>query len=159
MNEGITRRGLCKAAVLGAVSAPLLGAQESEDLAMIGKTERTQFAINVEMWWRKLPFLKRIEETAKLGFPAIEFWPWRNKDLDAIKRLCTEHGLEVAQFTAWPFTPGMNNPKNHDKVAEEITDACKTANFLDCKLMTVVGGNDQPGMTQEEMLIFNFHFC
>jgi hydroxypyruvate isomerase len=134
---------------MGAMAVPLL--QDENAPSSIGRTERTQFALNVEMWWTRLPFLKRIEEAAKLGFPAVEFWPWRNKKIDQIKRLCEELKIEVAQFTAWGFVPGMNNPKNHDKVLSEITEGCKTANHLNCKKMTVVGGNDQPGMTQEEM--------
>jgi hydroxypyruvate isomerase len=160
-DTGISRRTLCKTALCGAASAALgsskLAAEDKaedkkkEKKVPIGKKPITQFAINVEMWWRKLPFADRIKKAARLGFPAVEFWPWRNKDLDEIKSLCGELGVEIAQFTAWPFVPGMNNPKNHDKVVSEIEAACKTANFLNCKKMTVVGGNDQPGMSQEEM--------
>jgi hydroxypyruvate isomerase len=148
---GISRRTLLSASAALGLSAPLLGGEEEEALDTIGKTGPTRFAINVEMWWQGLPFLKRIEEAARLGFPAVEFWPWRNKNLNEIKAITKELKIEVAQFTAWGFTPGMNNPKNHDKVEAEIEASCKTANFLDCRLMTVVGGNDQPGMTQEEM--------
>ena len=133
------------------VRQPLRPAAKDEELGMIGKSATTQFAINVEMWWRKLPFLKRIEEAARLGFPAVEFWPWRNKDLEAIKTLTKKLGVEVAQFTGWGFVPGMNNPKNHEKFLAETAAACEAANFLDCRKMTVVGGNDQKGMTQEEM--------
>ncbi len=159
----ITRRSLCKAAVAGTLSATLAGctapsAGHGAPAPSAGRKKkepekklRTRFAINVEMWWHRLPFLDRIGEAARLGFRAVEFWPWRNKDLDGIKRVCGELGVEVAQFTAWGFVPGMNNPKNHDKVVSEITAACEAAVFLDCKKMTVVGGNDQPGMTQEEM--------
>lgn len=141
-----TRRTLCKAAAVGAIAAPLLGMEEE-----IGTPGPTRFAINVEMWWRKLDFLKRIEEAARLGFPAVEFWPWRKKDIEAIGGLCKKLGVEVAQFTAWGFVPGMNNPENHDKFVDEIRASCLTAKKLNCKKMTVVGGNDQPGMTQEEM--------
>jgi hydroxypyruvate isomerase len=103
------------------------------------------------MWWTKLDFLDRIRAAAEFGFPAIEFWPWRKRDIDAIARLTQELGLEIAQFTAWPFEPGMNDPKNHDAVIKEIEASCQVAKKLKCKKMTVVGGNDQPDMTQDEM--------
>ena len=45
----------------------------------------------------------------------------------------------------------LYNQAIDDKVVSEITASCEAANFLGCKKMTVVGGNDQPGMTQEEM--------
>jgi hydroxypyruvate isomerase len=112
---------------------------------------RTRFAVNVEMWWTKLPFLDRIRKAAEAGFPAVEFWPWHNKPLDEIASLCVELGVEVAQFTAWGFVPGLNDPKNHDRFVAAIEDGCGTAKRLRCRKMTVVGGNDQPGMTQEQM--------
>ena len=37
---------------------------------------------------------------AAAGFPAIEFWPWRDKDLDANSAKTREHGLVIIQFTA-----------------------------------------------------------
>ncbi|MDH3591340.1 MAG: TIM barrel protein, partial [Planctomycetota bacterium] len=124
-------------------------AQDQQDKKSL--RQRTSFAVNIEMWFRKLPFLQRIEAAAKLGFPAIEFWPWRNKDLDAIAQKTKELGLDVAQFTAWGFVPGLNNPKNHDRFVKEIEASCAAAKKLGAKKMTVVGGNDQKGMTQVEM--------
>jgi len=109
------------------------------------------YAANVEMWWRTLPFIDRIHAAADAGFKYIEFWPWQGKDIDGIAKACNERGIEVAQFTAWGFVPGMNNPKNHDAFVEEIKKSCEIAKRLNCKRMTVVGGNNQRGMTQEEM--------
>lgn len=116
-----------------------------------GVTPNTRFAVNVEMWFRKLPFLDRLKASAALGFPAVEFWPWREKDMPAIGKLCKELGIEVTQFTAWGFEPGMNNPANLAAFEKEILESCKAAKSINCKMMTVVGGNDQSGMTQAQM--------
>ena len=116
-----------------------------------GRTAHTRFAVNVEMWWRKLPFLERVRRAAALGFPAIEFWPWKNKDIKALAALCRDSQLQVAQFTAWGFRPGLNHPDNHGAFVQAVRDGCDVAKQLDCKLMTVVGGDDQPGMNQREM--------
>lgn len=134
------------------VHANIRGRQpESDDISQIGKTEHTRFAINLEMWFRGKPFLDRIRASAALGFDAVEFWPWRNKDLDGIIEVCAETGVEVMQFTGWGFSPGLNNPKNHAKFVEEVTAGCKAANKINAPMMTIVGGNDQQGMTQAEM--------
>ncbi|MBC8200980.1 MAG: TIM barrel protein [Planctomycetes bacterium] len=109
------------------------------------------YAVNVEMWWRNLPFIDRIHAAADAGFTKIEFWPWQGKDIDAIAKVCKERSIEVAQFTAWGFVPGMNDPKNHKQFVEKIKKSCEIAKQLNCKRMTVVGGNNQPNMTQEEM--------
>lgn len=137
------------AATLAAGSARRLPAQQPAGAPLAGT--RTRFAANIEAWWGGMDYEGRIRKAAEFGFPAIEFWPWRGKDIDAIARLTRELHLEVAQFTGWGFEPGMNNPKNHDAVVAEVEESCKVAQRLSCKQVLVVGGNDQPGMTQPEM--------
>ena len=145
------RRRFLQASV-GATAAALAGPLAhgaAEDLP--GKTPHTRFAVNIEMWWRDRPFLERIRLAASLGFPAVEFWPWQGKDLDAVAGLMEELGIELAQFTAWGFEPGLNDPANHKDFVEAVRKGCEVAKRLRCTKMTVVGGNDQPGMTQAEM--------
>jgi hydroxypyruvate isomerase len=154
----IDRRSLLSSAALFAalrpirrVQDPVEPAAEPEDFSHLGKTAHTRFAVNVEAWFPELEFLERIEAAAAFGYPAVEFWPWRGKDIDAIAALIQRLGVEVAQFTGWGFEPGMNNPDNHEKVEAEILESCKVAQKLGCKKMTVVGGNDQEGMSREVM--------
>jgi hydroxypyruvate isomerase len=147
-----TRRTfLTSAAVLsvgGMAASPSIA---GDDTSRLGQTKRTRFAVNVEMWWPKLPFLERLQQAAKLGFPAVEFWPWRNKDIPAVAETCQKLKLDVAQFTAWGFRPGLNDPKNHNHFVEEIEASCAIAKKLNCSLMTVVGGDDITGVTQARM--------
>ncbi len=149
--SSISRRRLLAAAPLAAAVPHALGSLRYQDPERPARTRRTKFAANVEMWWRKQPFLDRIRAAADLGFPAIEFWPWRGKDIDAIAALTRELKIDVAQFTGWGFTPGLNDPANHDAFVAAIEAGCGVAKRLNCKMMTVVGGNDQPGMTQTQM--------
>ena len=144
-----TRRAL----LATAPALPLLGTAfpRQDPVARPAATAHTRFAANVEMWWQHLPFLKRVEAAKELGFPAIEFWPWRGKDIDALAALTAKLGLEVAQFTAWGFSPGLNEPRNHDRFVAAIKASCAVAKKLSCKKMTVVGGNDVRGMTAEQM--------
>jgi hydroxypyruvate isomerase len=142
--------GLAMAGASGVVGSAL-AAQVDTDPGSIGKTPHTRFAVNVEMWWTRLPFLERIKRSAELGFPAIEFWPYENKDLDAVARLTKERKIAIAQFTAWGFRPGMNHPKNEDMFVAKIAEACRVARQLDCDKMTVVAGDNQEGMTKEQM--------
>jgi hydroxypyruvate isomerase len=86
-----------------------------------------------------------------MGFPAIEFWPPKGKDIDAVAQLTQKLGVEVAQFTGWGFQPGMNDPKNLDLFIKTIEESCAIASKLNCRKICVVGGDDQPGMTQKQM--------
>ena len=140
-----------------AASVPSLGfGSPNQDPAttgakLPGRTPHTTFAINIEMWFRSLPFNERIRAAAALGFKWVEFWGWQGRDLEAIKSTCAETGMSVAQFIGWGFEPGMNDPANHDQLEETIRASCRAANDLGVTMLTVVGGNDQPGMTQAEM--------
>ncbi len=152
LSSALSRRSLvvAGAALVGSrsLARPLPAPEQAQKL---GQTPHTRFALNAEIWFGDRSFLDRVRAAADLGYPAIEFWPWRGKDVAALGKLCAERKLEIAQFTAWGFTPGMNDPANHAAVEQEIGESCKVANELGCKAMTVVGGNDQPGMTQPEM--------
>jgi len=103
------------------------------------------------MWFGSHPFVERLHRAADLGFQHFEFWPWRNKDLAALEKAMQETGMQATQFTGWGFVPGMNHPENHGAVLKEIEASCQTANRLGIPMMTVVGGNDQPGMIQDQM--------
>ena len=103
------------------------------------------------MWWSRRPFLERLTEAARLGFPAIEFWPWEGKDIRAIAETCQKLKLEVAQFTAWGFRPGLNETKNHNQFVEKVEAGCKVAQQLNCRMMCVVAGDDVRGLTQQQM--------
>jgi len=151
----LSRRDFVKGGSAAVLAAGLKGPSHArageKTVKNPGKTEHTKFAVNVEIWWGKKDILERIRRAAELGYPAVEFWGCEGKDLDAVKAECDGHGLEIAQFTAWGFEPGMNDPANHGLFEEKIRLACSIAKKLNCRKATVVGGNDRPGMTQEEM--------
>lgn len=150
----IDRRALLAGAAALAAARRLSqdeGATPEGELARPGATPNTRFAVNVETWWSDKPFLERLVMAAELGFPAVEFWPWQDKDVGAIQDVIGDLGLEVAQFTAWGFSPGMNDPDHHALFQRTIKESCEVARRLNCKKMTVVGGDDRPGVSQQEM--------
>ena len=152
----LDRRSLL-AASAALCAAPRLRASPQEtaagasDLAERVRKLKTRFAVNGEIWWSGMPFEKRVETALAHGFDGIEFWPWRNKDLAALERLAKDKGVKFAQFTAWGFEPGLCNPDNHAKAVEEVREACKAAKRIGAPMMTIVAGNNQKGMTTEQM--------
>lgn len=143
------------AATLAASSSLSLRADEAPtDDSRLGKTPHTRFAVNVEMWWRGEPdFLQRVKNAHGLGFPAVEFWDWRAKKnrLAELAELCEQLPIQIAQFTAWGFFPGMNAPKNRDKFVKAVEEGCEVARQLRCDKMCVVAGQDIKGRSQQEM--------
>lgn len=117
-----------------------------------GKTPNTPFAVNVEMWFGRRPFLEKVALAADFGFPAIEFWPYGNKPLQETRQLLKERNMAVAQFTAWGFGKELNHPESdHERFVRTIEESCDVADLLDCKLFTVVIGDNIEGYTKEQM--------
>jgi hydroxypyruvate isomerase len=50
------------------------------------------------MIFTEYPFLERIGRAGEVGFDAVEFWNWDNKDLPAIKAAVKEAGVGIAAF-------------------------------------------------------------
>ena len=117
-----------------------------------GRTPHTPIAVNIEMWFEG-SFVERIEQAAALGFPAIELWTWRDKDLAAGAAALNRHGMTATQFTAWGFGKQINDPDfpEEDFVAE-IAAACDGADLLPgCERFCVVGGDNIEGLTEQQM--------
>lgn len=124
----------------------------NESIARPGETPHTPVAVNIEMWFEG-DFVERINRAAALGFPAIEFWTWRDKDLEAGGRALREHGMIATQFTAWGFGREINDPDY--PVADfvsEIRAACEaTSRLPGCDHLCIVAGDDIRGLTKAEM--------
>jgi len=120
--------------------------------ALPGRTPHTPIAVNIEMWFTG-DFVSRIDQAAELGFPAIELWTWRDKNLDAGAEALRRHGMTATQFTAWGFGKEINDPKFPvESFVREIEAACEAAQRLPgCELMTVVAGDNISGLTKAEM--------
>lgn len=149
---------LARRQVLGSTAALALGGALSsrrataQEVDRPGRTKNTRFACNIEMWFGSLPFEERLAAAAKLGYPAVELWDFRSKDVEKVAAAAKAANIEIAQFTAWGFSPGLNETKNHDAFLKQLEDACRVAKSWNCKMATVVAGNDVDGMTQEAML-------
>ena len=146
------RRSFLAAASLACAGLSRPRSLRADQIKQPGKTPNTPFAVNVEMWFGRRSFLDKIRMAAEMGFPAIEFWPYENKPIDEAAQLLKSLHVETAQFTAWGFGTELNNPSfDHSKFERKIQESCDVADRLNCKLFTVVVGNDIPGISKKDM--------
>ena len=109
-------------------------------------------AVNIEMWFEG-DFVSQIRQAHALGFPAIEFWTWRDKEIDAGSAVLRELGMTATQFTAWGFGEEVNHPDFPvARFVDEIEACCGVASRLPgCEWLTVVGGDAIKGLSKEVM--------
>lgn len=124
----------------------------SDTINLPGKTPHTPIAVNIEMWFEG-DFCERINQAADLGFPAIELWTWRDKDLVAGGELLKEKGMIATQFTAWGFGQEINHPNFPIKdFTDEMEAACiATKQLPGCDKMCIVAGDDIKGLDKATM--------
>src|SRR5437868_9349590 len=102
----------------------------------------------IEMIFRDLSFTDRIAATKAAGLDTVEFWGWRNKDLDAIRKACGERGVNVATFgmdTGGPLTA----PGDIDALLNGARESIEAARKLDVSTLLVTTGNEQAGASRE----------
>jgi hydroxypyruvate isomerase len=103
------------------------------------------FSICIEMMFPELPIETRIEKAAAAGFEGIEFWDWRNKDLDALVSQCGELGLAVTNMSG-QRAGSLIDPAEFELYKGEIILSIEAAKKIQCKnLMLLTNPLDSEG--------------
>ena len=148
-----TRRDFLAATAAGAAALSFGAKSRADEAPNPSDGTWLTYAVNVEMTWGNLPFLDRLRKVKEAGFSHYEFWPWRGKDLDAIKKLNDELGLHVAQFSAAPrgFARGFADPARRNEFLEDIKLAVDVAKKLNVQKACVVAGEEHEHLSKAQM--------
>ncbi len=104
------------------------------------------------------PFVERLGIAADLGYRAIEFWDWRDKDLSALVEAAASRGLSVAAMSG-NRQHALINSEDRDGLLEEMDQVFDVASQLSCRnimMLSDVLNEDgsaapsSPGSTQEK---------
>ena len=103
------------------------------------KTNPIRLSVCIDMILTEIPFLERMNRIKRLGYPAFEFWEWKNKDVDAILRKKNDLGLEIATImgSGWKH---MNSEDARKNFVSEIQASLATAKRLGVKTLIVTTG-------------------
>jgi hydroxypyruvate isomerase len=113
------------------------------------KPNPIKLSVCVDMILTGLPFLERMERVKRLGYPAFEFWEWKNKDVDAIIRKKSELGLEIATMmgTGWKQ---LNTEDARKTFVSEIQASIAAAKRLGSKTLIVTTGIEDKRISRAE---------
>jgi len=113
------------------------------------KTNPVRLSVCIDMIMTDLPFLERMERVKRLGYPAFEFWEWKNKDVDAIIRKKNELGLEVATIMGSGWKPLFTEEARKTFVSD-IQASVAAAKRLGSKTLIVTTGMEDKSMPRSE---------
>lgn len=125
-------------------------------------------SVCAECFFTDLPFAKRIEKIAKIGYRHIEFWhpegTFNGRDIDfsqpknaaALKQAAADNGVTINDFafSAWDGSIGGNpaSQADHPKYWQQIQNMLDFARAAGCQKGIVLSGLSQPGLSPAKML-------
>ena len=95
------------------------------------------------------PVEERIRRAADAGLDAVEFWHWRDKDLDAVGEAARAGGLGIVMMLVEPQVPIVDAGRlaEFTQAAEE---SARAAAALGCTTLVVASGEVLPGVAAAE---------
>ena len=93
--------------------------------------ETMKKSVCIEMIFTEVPFEDRFNLAKESGFDYVEFWTWKDKDIQRIKELCQSYGLMIASFSG-DQNYSMIDEKQKDDYIAFTEESIETARFLNC---------------------------
>lgn len=108
-----------------------------------------KFSICIDMMFAEMPFLDRIEKAAEIGADAIEFWGWREKDIDAIVSKTKSKGLGVClcnldsadEALSKHLMRGILTHGRGDELAKAVRESAPVMHRLGCENAIILAGD------------------
>jgi hydroxypyruvate isomerase len=107
-----------------------------------------RLSVCIEMIFKELPFLDRIDAVSRAGFDAFEFWGWRSKDVVGILKKKERNGLTVSAFGVDPVGR-IVDPSTRSTFISGVKDSIKIAHKLDCSRIIVTTGAEIAGVGRD----------
>lgn len=106
----------------------------------------TKLSVCLEMVFRDEPVTERIAAAADAGADAVEFWGWREKDLDEISAACAEHDVHIAAFVG--NEAPLTDPEGIEKAVRDVRESIEAAESVDCSNLIITVGQARDGVDQ-----------
>ncbi|MCW3489983.1 hydroxypyruvate isomerase family protein [Dethiobacter alkaliphilus] len=90
----------------------------------------------LETFFTEVPFEERFALAKEAGFEYVEFWTWKAKDLQQIKRLCEEHGLKVVCFSG-DESFSLVDKAEHAQYISFAKESIEAAKYLGCSKLVI----------------------
>ncbi|MCF2947041.1 TIM barrel protein [Paraglaciecola aquimarina] len=110
------------------------------------------FSCNIEMWFKHLPFLDRINAAKKMGFNAVEFWDPNSKkkakNPTEIAKRAKDQGITITSFS--PGAPSLADASNHNKFIEWTQGTIELCELFGVPNFNLTGHNNIKGQTEQQ---------
>ena len=103
-----------------------------------------KLAPNLEIFFKNLPLVERLERIADLGYEAADIFGWADKDAKAVGRTCKKRNLTISMLVASDLTKAFNDRSLHDELVKHVERTAQVANEMRASNLVVLSGNSLP---------------
>lgn len=100
--------------------------------------------VSIEFLYRELPLPMRVRQAAKDGFAAVEFWDWRDKDMDAIGEAAEAAGVQITGFFG-NRRASLVDRAQHEANLEGLHESLEVAQRVKARYVHVFTNEIRPG--------------
>lgn len=94
-------------------------------------------------------FVDRISRAKSVGFDAVEFWTWKDKNIDAIEEAIQLSAIPVSAMVAEPMI-ALTDLSNQGQFLEGLAQSIEVAQRLNAPTLIAQAGDDLEGHTRDE---------
>jgi hydroxypyruvate isomerase len=108
-----------------------------------------KLCFNTETLFQQQSIYESMRRLSGSGLRHIEFWSWHDKDLDELKRLKEELGMEVVSVVVTPES--FVDPARREKMLAAVRGSANAAGFLGARRMVATVGTRVEGLSRKQM--------
>jgi len=90
----------------------------------------------IDTLYTEVPWEERFRAAKRDGFTAVEFWDWRNRDLEATRRAAGEAGIIISGFNG-DADYSLVDPTHKEKYLDYLCQSIKTAKKIGAHSLTI----------------------
>lgn len=149
----MNRRDVIAAGLIGTVLAGCSAAkQEAPIPADRYRKAFKGFAVNLESWWRDVPFEARFDLAAQNHFSHVEFWAidGQKRKAGELAKRASDAGVKIAQIVG--NTPAMAKADVRDEFLTNVKRAIEDAQIMGTDIVTLTGHQNVADVSTEAAL-------
>lgn len=95
-----------------------------------------KYCLNIEELFQNLDFYDRFKAAKDAGYDYVEFWGWKGRDLERIKRECEDNEVGITGFKG-DLDWSLCDIESQNEFVEWIKKSVETAKYLGCNSIIV----------------------
>jgi hydroxypyruvate isomerase len=95
-----------------------------------------KYSLCIESFYKDLPFEAKFAAAKRDGFDYCEFWTWKNRNWEGIRKAITDSGIKIAAFSG-DDAYSLINPDESSLYVEFLRESIAKAKEIHCRYLVI----------------------